>query len=576
MKEIVAIYARISSEKNEKDVSIDQQIEQGKAFAKSKGMGYETYIDEGYSGTLEADERPAMLQLLQDIIPKDSKIKILWGREHFRLYRGTEPKRQIQVVCKKHEVDIYYADQKLDRTDPNVELMDDILGVLGKFYVNLTIQNVKQTIGKNFRDGKAHGVAPYGYKTGEGKILEIDPDQAKEVRNMFNWHIEGLGVTSIAKRLTDLEVPTQYDPSTKHTRFSKEWDRTTIYGILKNRLYHGIRTHNDWDMTETKRKLISTREIPAPQLAIIDEDIYNESQLSFERNKSYTGKRTFYKYLLNDLIICGHCKDRYLGRSDNKSITVYKCNGKRKDNKTCQNRAIRKTNIEQFVWDYITSGDVLIKNLMEASKNGDIEVKREELINEIALFEKVDENLTKEYNTSRLSHRKGLYTDEELAADKKEIDKNRLENSAKLRNLKEQLGNLQDEETIKEELLRQLDKLVDSPDFEDDSPLLVHKQQMEGVRQDVLDNNYGHIEKQEFLNKFIDDITIDFTGGIFKILINYKSPLTNQTLYMDRKYYAAIEEGSKKVFDLGNEKQHNLLKELKALTRDVVRMQGAS
>ncbi|MEG3658059.1 recombinase family protein [Arenibacter palladensis] len=569
MKGTVAIYARISNEKDDIDVSIAQQIEQGKEFAKSKGMDYLIYKDEGFSGTLEASERPAMYELLGDIIKKNSKIKILWGREHFRLYRGNTPKTQIQLVCLKNKVDIYYGDKLYKPTDPMEKAMDGILGVMGEFYVDLTKQNVKQTLAKNFRDAKAHGAAPYGYRTGKGKLLEIDPDQSKEVKNMFKWHIEGMGVAALAKRMNDLGIPTMYDP--KKNRYSKTWDKTTIYAILKNKLYCGIRTHNQWDMSGKRRKLLSSKEIPVPHLAIISEDTYNKSLLAFERNKSYTGKRTLHKYLLNDLVVCGQCQDRYLGRSDNKNITVYRCNGKRKQQ--CKNRDVRKDIIEKFMWDYFTTSDVLIKNLMEASKNGGIEDKRKEIEKESALLEKIEENLNKEWNISRESHRKGLYSDEELLEDKKDIGLRRAENAQKLNNLKEQLESLKDEETLKDTLMRELDKLVDSPEFEDGAPSFVYNQQYTNAQKKVLDNKFRFNEQQEFLNKFIGSIIVDYTGGLFELTINYKPPLTKETLYMDRKYYAVIEGSTKKVFDLDNPKQHNTMKELKKLTKDVLKLQ---
>ncbi|MCL6264913.1 recombinase family protein [Flagellimonas myxillae] len=582
MQDVVAIYARISNEKEDTDVSIAQQIEQGKEFAKSKGMGYLIYKDEGLSGTLEANERPEMWQLLQDIVKKDSKIKILWGREHFRLYRGTESKRQIQIVCKKHDVDIYYGDKKLDRSDPNVELMDDILGVLGKFYVNLTKQNVKQAIKKNFNDGKAHGVAPYGYKTGEGKKLEIDDDQAKWVRKMFQWHIEGLGLTSITQKLTNFDVPTQYSPD--HIRFSKEWDRTTVYGILKNKLYYGIRTHNDWKIEKEggkkKRVLVSSREISVPHLAIIEEHTYNESILAFDKLKSYTGKRTKHKYLLIDLLECEHCNGRYLGRADNRNNDVYKCNNKRKwsgkdkiKDKTCNNRDIRKGNIEFFVWDYLSDGKTLLDNLL-ANGDKENEERKAKLEEEIAAFEKAIDKLNAELNTSRLSHRKGLYTDKEFEADKIEINRTKIEYSIKLKNHKEQLRNIIKETNLLDGLQKEFALIADSTTFaDDDSPLLqtIKKQKHE---KEVLNSRYGFNDKQEFLNKYVDRILINYANEIFKLTFKFKSPLTESVVYMDRNFYVAIDANTKAVYDLKHPKSHNLLANLNKLTKTILSIQA--
>ncbi|QLG46026.1 recombinase family protein [Costertonia aggregata] len=554
MRDIVAIYARISQEKDEVDVSIPQQIEQGKAFAKSKGMGYEIYFDEGYSGTLQARERPAMYKLLQDIVKKDSRIGILWGREMFRLYRGNTPKIEIQMVCKRHDVDIYYADKKLDNSDPLEKLMDNMLGVMGEFYVDLTKQNVKQAIKKNFEDGKAHGVAPYGYKTGEGKKLEIDEEQAKWVKKMFQWHIEGMGLTSITKKLTDLNVPTQY--SEKHTRFSKKWDRTTVYAILMNKLYYGVRTH-------------LKREIPVPELAIIDEATYNESLVAFEALKSYTGKRTWHKYLIIDLLYCAHCGERYIGRADNKNNHVYRCNSKRKGN--CKNRDIRKSYIESFVWEYIREGGILLDNLLNSTDNQN-EKRKKELEAEVSILENGMERLNgQSSNIIRLAV-EGLLSDSDLAGEKKRIEREKIEYSVKIKNLKEQIGSIREEKDLKNEILKDFHKVTGKryndklPHFKD---FVKHRE----IQKNVLEENYPFNEKQQFLRKYINRILVDYTNGILKFTFNFKAPLSDRTVYMDRNFYVAVDADTKLMYDMGHPKQHNVFDNLKKLMHTITLME---
>ena len=49
---MIPIYCRISKHKEKgKDVSIETQLQEGIAFAKSEGLEFKTYIGQGISGT---------------------------------------------------------------------------------------------------------------------------------------------------------------------------------------------------------------------------------------------------------------------------------------------------------------------------------------------------------------------------------------------------------------------------------------------------------------------------------------------------------------------------------------------
>ncbi|MFD2589093.1 recombinase family protein [Croceitalea marina] len=570
MKDVVAIYARISQEKDDIDISIPQQIEQGKTFAKAKGLDYQIYKDEGYSGTLPATERPAMYQLLQDIVKKDSKIKILWGREMFRLYRGNIPKMEIQMVCKKHNVDIYYADKKFNSADALEKLMDNMLGVMGEFYVDLTKQNVKQAIRKNFDDGKAHGIAPYGYTTDENKRLTIDEEQAKWVRKMFEWHIGGMGVTSIANKLMDMGVQTMYDPD--KTRYSKKWDRTTVYGILNNKLYYGFRTHNDWRVVDRKRELISSREIEVPHLAIIDEMTYNESSLAFEQLKSYTGKRTWHKYLLGGLLYCSYCGSRYNGRSDNRNEDVYRCNTKR--NGSCKNRDIRKSYIERFIWVYISDGQILLDSLLNR-RNGDYENNIELLTNELKALENRKEKLNSEWSRAIHFAVSGELTESELRPEKERITKEKAEVSLKIKNIDKQIKAL----SMNSNLRGQIEEDFENITGYKYNGVLSNMDDLRtywSARDKVLHKSYPYNEKQKFLNKYLNEITVNYINGLFKLTIKFNLPIENKTVYMDRKFYVALDYESKRTYDLGHPKKHNFPNNLNSLISSVKKLEENS
>ena len=64
---MLAIYTRLSRE-DDQSASIDNQIREGKAFAKKHDYQLTIYNEgEGVSGTLELNDRPELLNLINDV-----------------------------------------------------------------------------------------------------------------------------------------------------------------------------------------------------------------------------------------------------------------------------------------------------------------------------------------------------------------------------------------------------------------------------------------------------------------------------------------------------------------------------
>jgi len=75
------------------------------------------------------------------------------------------------------------------------------------------------------------GKTPYGYRIGENGRLEVVPDEAKVVNDIFHTYVEdGLGLRLIARKLNDSAVS---------TRRGSRWSVVTVRDILRNRTYTG-------------------------------------------------------------------------------------------------------------------------------------------------------------------------------------------------------------------------------------------------------------------------------------------------------------------------------------------------
>jgi site-specific DNA recombinase len=103
---MIAIYCRISREKEAgKDRSINDQKLSGIELAKKLNIPYRVYIDEGISGTLPINERPALSDLISDIYSKE--INKVYVYDQSRLERSPEARFILKDLFIKENIQLY-------------------------------------------------------------------------------------------------------------------------------------------------------------------------------------------------------------------------------------------------------------------------------------------------------------------------------------------------------------------------------------------------------------------------------------------------------------------------------------
>ena len=87
---MIGIYCRISKQKEEgRDVSIPVQMDHGIEFAKSKGMEFRVFVDEGISGANDSiAERPDFTLMLEAI--EKEEITIVYCYDQSRIERNNK------------------------------------------------------------------------------------------------------------------------------------------------------------------------------------------------------------------------------------------------------------------------------------------------------------------------------------------------------------------------------------------------------------------------------------------------------------------------------------------------------
>ncbi|MCL5265483.1 MAG: recombinase family protein [Chloroflexi bacterium] len=322
-----ALYCRVSTDLQEKEQTIQSQVETLRKYAYDKG--YEVvaeFLDDGYSGaTLE---RPG-LDRLRDAL-RSGEFEAVLVHSPDRLARKAVYQGLLLEELEKADVRIEFLNHPVDDS-PEGKML---LGMQGLF-----AEYERAKIAERARRGKLHwarqgavftGFVPYGYRylprDGEPNRksgMEIDEAQAATVQQMYRWLIEErLSCRAIAKRLTELGIPT----CTGKTR----WRPSTVNQILKDEVYKGTFYYNRGQSVEptrpsrqnpyrkhklTGRKLRPRNEwIPIPVPAIVDEITWEAAQRQLRENSLYSPRHnTHHSYLLRGLIRCPRCGGAYVG-----------------------------------------------------------------------------------------------------------------------------------------------------------------------------------------------------------------------------------------------------------------------
>lgn len=349
---MLGIYTRLSKE-DENSTSIENQIKEGKEFAKSAGFNeYQIFNEgEGVSGTLDIEERPEFKKLLDTIL--SNELEAVWFRASNRVERNSLTFYIFLDACKKTQTRIFLADKEFDYNDPNELLAGGILSMLNAYTAQLQSVQTKKVLKSRIKEGKAHGVLAYGYQKDKNGYLEINKEERKIVKKIYELSLKGNGYKKIAEYLNDREIPTRYNKlgkgtittinkftGEKTTREKKDikWSPNTVRGIIVGNIYKGVRIWKD-------------EQYEAP--AIFSAEYWQKVNDNLKKNATNkTGRKIKHNYLLHGLLRCGKCGRNYYGRTRaNKTDHFYMCSSKRLGKEhSCKQPSINIDVLENIVF----------------------------------------------------------------------------------------------------------------------------------------------------------------------------------------------------------------------------------
>lgn len=392
---IAAIYSRVSTSSGQQSTS--RQVNELIGYAKTHGykIAEEDTFEEFRSGYSKKKERVEIEKLLELIRSGKKKYKAIFVSEISRIARDPQVGRQIVDELTEMNIPVYVKNPALVSIEADgkrsgmfniiFQILLELANTEAEFMKMRSISGVIEKV----RQGGAIGgiMQPYGY-TSEKKKLVIEPTEAEVIKMIFNLCIDGNGTKKIANKLNELSIPTKvsilFNKEMKqrngrppvHSKNIK-WKDGTIYGILTNPIYKGLRRlvrHDDNEHVQTeitRNKTYNLFDSPP----IVSEETWDKAQQTFKENFRHSIRNKKFHYILKDIVTCAKCGSSYAGRmKTDKRDQFYMCSARRTKTRPCNNPAISIELLESAVWTFLQFNTDVDKLLLDINENYNLNI----------------------------------------------------------------------------------------------------------------------------------------------------------------------------------------------------------
>ena len=377
MTKTAAIYARVSSDRQKENHTIESQVTALIQYAEMHGYLAPPewrFLDEGYSGATLL--RPG-LEALRDLAAGGQLEAVLIFSPD-RLSRKYAYQVLLAEELSRCGVEVIFLKSPSGET-PEDQLLVQFQGMIAEYERAQIAERSRR--GKRYRaqQGLVNVLsgAPFGYryvKKGEhsAAYYEVIESEAKVVQMVFDVYTrQDLSINAIARLLNQRQIPTR--------KGETRWERSTVWGMLRNPAYRGracfgkteIRPRQRITRPLRQRNGLSSRnsanherpcqdwiEIAVP--ALISEEVFALAQEQLEKNKRHSPRHTIEPTLLQGMLVCercGYALYRTSTRTSRQKIYYYRCLGsdayRHLKGALCDSRPIRQDYLDAAVWTEI-------------------------------------------------------------------------------------------------------------------------------------------------------------------------------------------------------------------------------
>jgi site-specific DNA recombinase len=339
-----AIYARVSSARQAKEQTIQSQTAALLAHAAKLGLDVPAewvFEDDGCSGATLV--RPALERLRDLVCQVPVEVVLCYAPD--RLARKYAYQALLVEEFARAGTEVVFLNGPAgDR--PEDVLLTQFQGMIAEYEKAQIIERTRRGKAHRAKAGSVNVLsgAPYGYRyirksdQAEARYELIEPE-ASIVRELFRRYVaDGCSIAELARWLSEQQIPTRTGKA--------RWDRSTVWGMLRNPAYAGraafaktMRTEQPARLTRPARlagrsvsanPLILDRpredwvEIAVP--AIVSEETFQLAARRLADNQRFAARNTKVASLLQGLAACQGCGYAYYRtstRTTNKKIYYY-------------------------------------------------------------------------------------------------------------------------------------------------------------------------------------------------------------------------------------------------------------
>ncbi len=341
-----ALYARVSSERQDVDLSVSAQLRALKDYAKANGYSVaREYIDEAESGRVA--DRPQFREMIEEGSKPKAPFDVILVWKFSRFTRKREHAVAFKSMLRRKGIRVVSITEQAEDTATG-RLLEGIIESVDEFYS----ENLAQEVVRGMREAASRGFflgskAPFGYKrvkisdgAKERPTLEVDPATAPIVKEIFESSLSGYGLKEICRTLNDRGI----------TNRGKRWYKGGLHYLLTNEAYTGTAV---WGRTTKVEKAQDPVRVEGAWPALVSRELFDAVQEAMRDRapKVRRPARVGSRFLLSGLLKCGVCGRPYSGQGAKSGQYGYYICGTlfREGAGTCSARYLNAPKVEEFV-----------------------------------------------------------------------------------------------------------------------------------------------------------------------------------------------------------------------------------
>ena len=345
-----ALYARVSSDRQDVDLSVASQLRALRDYAKNNGYSVvREYVDEAESGRIA--DRPQFRNMIDESGKATAPFQVIlvwkfsrftWKREHAVAFKSMLRRKGIRVVSITEHAD----------DTPTGKLMEAIIESVDEFHS----ENLAQEVVRGMREAASRGYflasrAPFGYnriKVSDGVMdrptLEVDPVAAPIVKEIFESSRRGNGLMEICKELNGRGI----------TNRGRRWRKNVVHYLLTNESYTGTAI---WGVKSKEERAQEPVRVGDAWPALVSRETFDLVQQGLHERAPARRRpaRVGSQYLLSGLLRCGVCGMPYSAQgAKSGQFAYYVCASLfREGAGACTARYLNATKVEDLVIEKI-------------------------------------------------------------------------------------------------------------------------------------------------------------------------------------------------------------------------------